>query len=64
MIYPALTEHNLDLPQKICDYEEVLDEYKESHELIKSKLQSKKNAATCWRCSTSCATWSVPETAS
>lgn len=45
-IYPALTEHNLDLTQKICDYEEVLDEYyKESHELIKSKLQSKKNVS-------------------
>lgn len=45
-IYPALTEHNLDLTQKICDYEETLDEYyKESHEKIKSKLQRKQNVS-------------------
>ncbi len=43
-IYPALTEHNLDLTQKICDYEEVLDDYyKESHQQIKKKLQRKQN---------------------
>jgi phosphate uptake regulator len=42
-IYPALTEHNLDLAQKICDYEETLDEYyKESHQKIKANLQQRR----------------------
>lgn len=42
-IYPALTEHNLDLAQKICDYEQTLDEYyKESHNEIKAFLQQRR----------------------
>lgn len=41
-IYPALTEHNLDLAQKICDYEETLDDYyKESHNQIKAALKQR-----------------------
>ena len=42
-IYPALTEHNLDLAQKICDYEEKLDDYyKQSHDEIKAALQQRR----------------------
>lgn len=42
-IYTALTERNLDLAQKICDYEETLDEYyKASHNQIKANLQHRR----------------------
>lgn len=42
-IYPALTEHNLDLAQKICDYEETLDDYyKQSHDEIKASLKQRR----------------------
>ena len=43
-IYPALTEHNLDLAQKICDYEEVLDEYyAASFQAIRKSLQQRRH---------------------
>jgi phosphate uptake regulator len=45
-IYPALREHNLDLAQKICDYEQTLDEYYiESHNEIKAFLQQRKKVS-------------------
>jgi phosphate uptake regulator len=41
-IYPAVTQQNLELAQKICDYEQVLDDYyAETAALIRKKLRQR-----------------------
>lgn len=40
LIYPALTQHNLDLAQKICDFEKDLDDYyEESFHRVRTNLK-------------------------
>ncbi|MFT5210538.1 MAG: phosphate uptake regulator/tRNA A-37 threonylcarbamoyl transferase component Bud32 [Flavobacterium sp.] len=44
LIYPALTEHDLDLANRICDYEQELDDYYDvSYELARTKLKQGRN---------------------
>lgn len=44
LIYPAFTEHDLDIAQRICDYEQDLDDYyDESFAQIRSQLRQRRH---------------------